>query len=66
MKTKWGSLRNNENGGYCFENTNTKQGSCLGMHILIEGMNFIIIIHAIVLSLGEKDVISAFDMTILS
>lgn len=54
------------NGGYCFEDTNTKQGSCLVVHILIEGMNFIIIIHAIVFSLGEEDVVGAFDRTILS
>ena len=63
MKTEWRSQRNNEN---CFENTNTKQGSCLVVHILIEGMNSIIIIHAIVFSLGEKDVDGAFDRTILS
>ena len=66
MKTKWGSLRNNENGGHCFENTNTIRGSCLVVHILIERMNSIIIIHAIVFSLGEKDVVGAFDRTILS
>jgi hypothetical protein len=64
MKTKWGSLRNNEIGGYCFENTYTKQGSSLGVHILIEEMISIIIIHAIVFSMGEKDVVCAFDRTI--
>jgi|GEM_PF-1820174 hypothetical protein len=54
MKTKWGSLRNNEIGGYCFENTNTKQGSCLGVHILIEGMISVIIIHAMYFQWEKK------------
>jgi hypothetical protein len=61
MKTNWGSLPNSKIGGSGFENSNTKQGSCLVAHILIEGMNSIIIIHAIVFSLREKDVVSAFD-----
>lgn len=42
MKTKWGSLSNNKIGGSVIENSNTKQGSCLGVHILKE-MNSIIL-----------------------
>ena len=61
MKTKWGSLPNNEIDDSCFENSNTKQGFCLGVHILIEGMNSILIIHSIAISLGERDVVRAFD-----
>jgi hypothetical protein len=60
MKTKWGSLPNNKIGGSGFENSNTIQGSCRGVSILIEGMNSIII-HSIVFSQGERDVVSAID-----
>jgi hypothetical protein len=60
MKTNWGSLPNSKIGGSGFENSNTKQGSCRGVHILIEEMNSIII-HSIVFSQGERDVVSAID-----
>jgi hypothetical protein len=64
MKTKWGSLPNNKIGGSGFENSNAKQGSCLGVYILIEGMNSIIIIHSIVFSPRERDMVSAIDRLI--
>jgi hypothetical protein len=61
MKTKWRSLPNNKTGGSGFENSNTKQGSCRGVHILIKGTNSIINNLSIVFSPGKRDVVSAID-----